>query len=233
MFLASLRSSFQQSFPDASMEYLDNAGLNDLPHLKSFDIVVLPASHGEITPYEYFFKGRPATNIQAYAQRGAVAAFCSGAYGLLDRSSYRYSNGEIKNYRGYTSLLETKGDGPVDDAAGGLRLLSVFAGVAGSGPIKLCYDGGPGFELTPDIFPLARFANGRGAVVAQNTGEGVVVGFGALADVRAAHLPQRDPAWQDVREELKRTEAGQMSIWDQAMDILARKKIPASCFDIS
>ncbi len=239
--LTSVERSFQESFPFARLYRVDQVELESTQGLMGYDIVVLPPSHGDVTPYEYFFNNKATNNICAYARKGAVAAFCSGAYAVIGNFSYTYSDGMTKIYRGYAPLIDIPAHGPEDadfqlrDGNGRFsdtRIMPVFNYVSGKpNKIDLCYAGGPAFDAQAlqgraDVRALSAFESGNISILARTIEKGIVIAFGSLPEIRAKHMPSAFSEWvSDMKIRLERSDLEQEDLWCTAMEMLSSRSL--------
>lgn len=239
--ITSVQLSFRESFPQAKLRHLEQADLESGGGLNGIDLLVLPPSHGDITPYEFILKGKAAENVAAFAEEHAVAAFCSGAYALTDRFSYRYTDGNRRDYRGYIPLFDLPAQGPEDfdfvmkdggSRFADVRLLDVFSKVAVT-PTRtpLCYANGPSFDIAaaeghPDYRVLATYKGGNAAILGRKTRSGLALAFGALPEIQASHVPEKYADWLTImRGVMLQAEPMRRDIWNECMEMLAKRSL--------
>lgn len=239
--LTSVELSFRESFPRASMEKVEQDALEKPAGLDKYDIVVLPPSQGMKSPYAYFLNSKAAENLHDYAQKGAIAAICSGAFAVTSEFTFAFPEKGTGLYRGYVPLIDVPAHGPVDydfadrsdpNRFSDTRLMPVFSHASASPErLKLCYAAGPGYDAAqvrnrPDIRALSLFEDGGVSILAQKMGRGITIAFGALPEIQPAHMPSNLRPWiSEMKADLERTEPARRILWDTAMEMLATRSL--------
>lgn len=239
--LTSVELSFRESFPQSGVFKIEQDALEKPGGLDDYDIVVLPPSHGMKSPYAHFLNGKVAENLHAYAQEGAIAAICSGAFAVTSDFTFAFPEKGVGPYKGYVPLIDVPAHGPVDydfvvrsdpNRFSDTRLVAVFSHVSASPErLNLCYAAGPGYDGAqvrnrPDIRALSLFEDGGVSILAQKVGRGITIAFGALPEIQPAHMPSNFKPWiSEMKTDLEQTEPARRILWDTAMDMLVTKNL--------
>jgi len=203
--LASLRLELTRVFEPATLDSLTAQDVDHANKLSDYQMIVLPGTAGENTPYPAFFSMENRFDkIRQYVVNGGVLwGICSGAWEMTDRFSYRFLSGEKKNFKGTIPLLDISASGPVDGAMvfsddptclNDVRLLTLhFNDAEKQIKIPICYGNGPGFRIcdvpAENYTVLAKFNPKMAAIIAHRLGSGIVIAQSPLLEIRDEHIP--------------------------------------------
>jgi glutamine amidotransferase-like uncharacterized protein len=178
--------------------------------LSRFDMLVLPGSVGEISPYPAILREEELDNLSHALHEGLIVwTDCSATYYMLNDIRYLSSNGEEKTRTGL-GLIGGTALGPVEDRAMSPQEEHRFAEVVlrriafrDNGNQRLadvCYGNGPGLYLSeeelanPNTQVLARYDGVPQAPVAGVTkkiGHGLLISLGVLVQIAPHHMHGR------------------------------------------
>lgn len=192
--------------------------------LSAYDMLVLPGSTGEVSPYPDLLGLDEITNIFDTVENNGLVLWtdCSATYYMLNDIEYISSMG-LKKTRLGLGHVNGQARGPVRGKAlppsnnaryAEVTVRSVSYGLDGkSGIAEICYGNGPGLYLSdeelsnPDVTVLATYDDAPDTPVAALTkkmGRGLLVNFGVLVQIAPQHINGQfsDPEAEEHRRYL-------------------------------
>jgi glutamine amidotransferase-like uncharacterized protein len=205
--VSSIRIMLMEQFGRSNVVEIRSSILSAID-LTQYDMLVLPGSTGETSPYPDILGELELANIfEAVEENGLVLwTDCSATYYMLNDIEYISSMG-LKKTRLGLGRVDGKARGPVRGKglvpSENSRFAEVIARpvsytVAGkAGTAEICYGNGPGLYLSdeeranPAVNILATYADAPENPVAALTkkmGMGLLVNFGVLIQIAPEHL---------------------------------------------
>lgn len=208
--VSSIRIMLMEQFGKSNVHEIRSSILSAID-LTQYDMLVLPGSTGEVSPYPDILGELEIANIfEAVEENGLVLwTDCSATYYMLNDIEYISSMG-LKKTRLGLGRVDGKARGPVLgkglEPSENARYAEVIArpvsyDIAGkTGIAEICYGNGPGLYLSaeeranPAVTVLATYADAPDAPVAaltKKTGRGLLVNFGVLIQIAPDHINGR------------------------------------------
>ena len=205
--VSSIRIMLMEQFGRSNVHEI-RSGILAAVDLTQYDMLVLPGSTGETSPYPDILGELEIANIfEAVEESGLVLwTDCSATYYMLNDIEYISSMG-LKKTRLGLGRVDGKARGPVKgkglEPSQNSRFAEVIArpvtyNIGGkTGTAEVCYGNGPGLYLSaeeranPAVNILATYSDAPDTPVAALTkkmGIGLLVNFGVLIQIAPEHL---------------------------------------------